>query len=65
MVRGLVWPYQFGLCFFSKIYNDPELKMSKDGFVKPASLDPNLDMDCSDYTEELEASEQGETDLFY
>jgi hypothetical protein len=51
--------------FFSKIYNDPELKMSKDGFVKPASLDPNLDMDCSDYTEELEASEQGETDLFY
>lgn len=51
--------------FFSKIYNDPELKMSKDGFVKPASLDPNLDMDCSDYTEELEASEQAETDLFY
>lgn len=51
--------------FFSKLYKDPELNMSKDGFVKPASLDPSLDMDCSDYTEELEATEKAETDLFY
>ncbi len=51
--------------FFSKIYKDPLLKITPNGFIKPSRLDPNLDMDCSDYSEELENNEQSQSDLFF
>jgi penicillin-binding protein 1A len=35
--------------FFSKIYADPKLKMTKADFVKPKNFDPNLEIDCSKY----------------
>lgn len=38
--------------FFNKVYADPKLKVSKDDFPRPASIDPNLDMDCSKYDSE-------------
>ena len=51
--------------FFSKIYNDPSLKISKNGFPKPITLDPNLDLNCSDYNEEIENNKEAEIDLFF
>jgi penicillin-binding protein 1A len=33
--------------FFSKIYADKKLNVSKADFVRPKNLDPNLEMDCS------------------
>ena len=35
--------------FFSLIYADPKLKVSKGDFPRPEHLDPNLEMDCSKY----------------
>ena len=35
--------------FYSKIYADKNLKMSKADFVRPATIDPNLDLDCTKY----------------
>ncbi|MBA3663684.1 MAG: transglycosylase domain-containing protein [Bacteroidetes bacterium] len=35
--------------FFSKVYADKNLKVSKGDFPKPKNLDPNLELDCSKY----------------
>ncbi|MBS1651863.1 MAG: transglycosylase domain-containing protein [Bacteroidetes bacterium] len=35
--------------FFSKLYSDPKIKVSKAEFSRPKNLDPNLEMDCSKY----------------
>ncbi len=35
--------------FFSKVYADPKLKVSKGEFPRPKNLDPNLELDCSKY----------------
>lgn len=35
--------------FFSKVYNDKYLKVSKGDFPRPKNLDPNLELDCSKY----------------
>jgi len=37
--------------FFSKIYSDPKLKVSKADFERPKTLDPNLELDCTKYDE--------------
>jgi penicillin-binding protein 1A len=37
--------------FFSKVYNDPKLKVSKAEFPRPKNLDPSLETDCSKYDE--------------
>jgi penicillin-binding protein 1A len=37
--------------FFSKIYADSKLKMTKADFVKPKNFDPNLEIDCAKYDE--------------
>lgn len=39
--------------FFSKLYADPTLTVSKGDFPRPAHLDPNLEMDCSKYDDEI------------
>ena len=35
--------------FFSKVYADKNLKVSKGEFPRPKNLDPNLELDCSKY----------------
>jgi penicillin-binding protein 1A len=35
--------------FFSKVYADKNLKVSKGDFPRPKNLDPNLELDCSKY----------------
>ncbi len=35
--------------FFSKVYADKNLKVSKADFPRPKNLDPNLELDCSKY----------------
>jgi penicillin-binding protein 1A len=35
--------------FFSKVYADKHLRVSKADFPKPKNLDPNLELDCSKY----------------
>ncbi|MCW3076257.1 MAG: penicillin-binding protein [Bacteroidetes bacterium] len=35
--------------FFSKVYADKLLKVSKGDFPRPKNLDPNLELDCSKY----------------
>ena len=35
--------------FFSKVYADSKLKVSKGEFPRPKNLDPNLELDCSKY----------------
>ncbi len=35
--------------FFSKVYADPKLKVSKGEFPRPKNMDPNLELDCSKY----------------
>ncbi|MEO6305284.1 MAG: penicillin-binding protein, partial [Bacteroidia bacterium] len=35
--------------FFSKVYADPKLHVSKGEFPRPKNLDPNLELDCSKY----------------
>lgn len=35
--------------FFSKVYADKNLKVSRGEFPKPKTLDPNLELDCSKY----------------
>jgi penicillin-binding protein 1A len=47
--------------FFSKVYADKHLKVSKSDFQKPKTLDPNLEMDCTKYDAETEspANEEG------
>ncbi len=35
--------------FFNKVYADPNLKVSREDFVRPKNLNPNLQMDCSKY----------------
>ena len=35
--------------FFSKVYADNKLKVSKGDFPKPKNIDPNLELDCSKY----------------
>lgn len=35
--------------FFSKVYADKNLKVSKADFDKPKNIDPNLELDCSKY----------------
>lgn len=37
--------------FFSKVYADPKLKVSKADFERPKNLDPNLELDCTKYDE--------------
>jgi penicillin-binding protein 1A len=39
--------------FFNKVYADKKLKISQGEFPKPKHLDPNLQMDCSKYDNEL------------
>jgi penicillin-binding protein 1A len=39
--------------FFSKIYADPNLNVSKADFPRPPHLDPNLEMDCSKYDDAI------------
>jgi len=35
--------------FFSKVYADKNLKVSKGDFPRPKNLDPNLELDCTKY----------------
>jgi len=35
--------------FFTKVYADPALKVSKGDFPRPKNLDPSLEIDCSKY----------------
>jgi len=35
--------------FFSKVYADKHLRVSKSEFPRPKNLDPNLELDCSKY----------------
>ena len=37
--------------FFNKAYADKTLKLSQAEFPRPASMDPNLNMDCTKYDE--------------
>lgn len=39
-----IWGY-----FFSRVYADKSLKVSKAEFPKPKNIDPNLELDCSKY----------------
>jgi penicillin-binding protein 1A len=39
--------------FFNKVYADKKLKISQGEFPKPKHLDPNLQMDCSKYDNEV------------
>lgn len=39
--------------FFNKVYADKSLKVSQGEFPKPASYDPNLDMDCSKFDNQI------------
>ncbi len=39
--------------FFQKVYADPSLKVTKNGFVKPANMG-NIEMDCSVYDAQTE-----------
>ncbi|MBI3519208.1 MAG: transglycosylase domain-containing protein [Bacteroidetes bacterium] len=39
--------------FFQKVYADPSLKISKNGFVKPANMG-NIELDCSAYDAQTE-----------
>jgi len=38
--------------FFSKVYADKTLKVSKGEFPRPKNIDPNLELDCSKYDAE-------------
>ena len=40
--------------FFNKIYADKTLKMTKADFPRPKNMDPNLEMDCSKYDDDIE-----------
>jgi len=39
--------------FFQKVYADPSLKITKNGFVKPANMG-NIELDCSVYDAQTE-----------
>lgn len=39
-----IWGY-----FFSRVYADKNLKVSKGEFPRPKNIDPNLELDCSKY----------------
>jgi len=43
--------------FFSKVYADKTLKVSKADFSRPKNLDPNLEMDCSKYDNSIQDEE--------
>jgi penicillin-binding protein 1A len=49
--------------FFNKVYADKSLKVSKDEFPKPKYLDPNLEMDCSRYDNNVESQEESSNDF--
>lgn len=38
--------------FFTKVYADKTLKVSKGDYPRPKNLDPNLEMDCSKYDDQ-------------
>ncbi|PBQ31620.1 penicillin-binding protein [Sphingobacteriaceae bacterium] len=40
--------------FFNKVYNDKKLNVSKGDFPRPKNLDPNLEMDCSKYDNDMQ-----------
>jgi penicillin-binding protein 1A len=40
--------------FFNKIYADKTLKMTKADFLRPKNMDPNLEMDCSKYDDDID-----------
>ncbi len=40
--------------FFNKIYADKTLKMTKADFPRPKNMDPNLEMDCSKYDDDID-----------
>ena len=40
--------------FFNKIYADKTLKMTKADFLRPKNMDPNLEMDCSKYDDDVD-----------
>jgi penicillin-binding protein 1A len=51
--------------FFSKVYADKKLNVSKADFQRPKNLDPNLEMDCSKYDDAVHEDpiEENEFDL--
>lgn len=44
--------------FFNKVYADKKLNVSKGDFPRPKNLDPNLEMDCSKYDNDVLQDEQ-------
>lgn len=43
--------------FFRKVYDDKHLKVSQANFPRPKNMDPNLEMDCSKYENQIDNSE--------
>jgi len=50
--------------FFSKVYADKKLKVSQGDFPKPKNLDPNLEMDCSKYDNDVLQDDPGSDNPF-
>lgn len=46
--------------FFNKVYADKTLNISKGEFPRPKNLDPNLEMDCSKYDNDLSTEPEPE-----
>jgi penicillin-binding protein 1A len=43
--------------FFRKVYDDKHLKVSQANFPRPKNMDPNLEMDCSKYENQIDNSD--------
>lgn len=50
--------------FFNKIYADKKLNVSKGDFPRPKNLDPNLEMDCSKYDNNILQDDPGNDNIF-
>jgi penicillin-binding protein 1A len=48
--------------FFDKVYADKKLHVSKGDFQRPKTIDPNLDMDCSKYDNDILEEDPGGND---
>jgi len=50
--------------FFTKVYGDKKLNVSKGDFPRPKNLDPNLEMDCSKYDNDVLQDDPGSDNPF-
>jgi len=50
--------------FFNKVYTDKKLNVSKGDFQRPKNMDPNLEMDCSKYDNDVLQDDPGSDNPF-